>query len=124
MPEFEHCQDAECRLQGAKHAHPVQDTDLNVERWRGIGKLVEECGEVLQLLGKAIAFPHGAHPDGQGPIRSRLPAELADLKAAIDYFESANDLRQDTERQAVKRGKFEKWGLTGVHDLRAKAYGK
>lgn len=95
----------------------------NAERWRGIGKLTEECGEVLQLLGRAVAFPTGDHPDGKGSMRERLPLELADLKAAIEYFERANDLRIDTLRQDEKIAKFEKWGLTGVHDLRAKAYG-
>jgi hypothetical protein len=88
------------------------------ERWRGIGKLTEECGEVLQLLGKAIAFPSGDHPDGLGSMRERLPLELADLKAAIEYFERSNKLRVDTFRQAEKVTLFEKWGLTGVHDLR------
>lgn len=89
-----------------------------MERWRGIGKLVEECGEVLQLLGKAVAFPTGDHPDGKGSVRERLPGELADLKAAIEYFERVNNLRIDTIRQAAKVAKFERWGLTGVHDLR------
>jgi hypothetical protein len=88
------------------------------ENWRGIGKLVEECGEVLQLLGKAIAFPTGEHPDGNGSIRERLPFELADLKAAIEYLERSNNLRIDTIRQSRKVSLFEKWGLTGVHDLR------
>lgn len=88
------------------------------EKWRGIGKLAEECGEVLQLLGKAIAFPTGDHPDGKGSIRERLPFELADLKAAIAYFEYVNNLRVDTIREKEKFDKFIKWGLTGVHDLR------
>ena len=92
----------------------------NIERWRGIGKLTEECGEVLQLLGKAIAFPSGDHPDGKGSIRERLPVELADLKAAIEYFERVNRLRIDTLRQAEKVERFTEWGLTGVHDLRAR----
>lgn len=37
-----------------------------MEHWKGIGKLIEECGEVLQVAGKAIAFPRGPHPDGAG----------------------------------------------------------
>ena len=94
------------------------------EKWRGIGKLTEECGEVLQLLGKAVAFPSGDHPDGKGSIRDRLPAELADLKAAIEYFERVNRLRIDTIRQAEKVEKFTEWGLTGVHDLRTRSEGE
>lgn len=95
-----------------------RSADGQEERWRGIGKLTEECGEVLQLLGKAIAFPTGDHPDGLGAVRERLPLELADLKAAIAYFELSNRLRIDTIRQNQKHALFEKWGLTGVHDLR------
>ena len=48
-----------------------------MEYYRGIAKLVEECGEVLQLLGKAMAFPDGEHPDKKGPLNERLPIELA-----------------------------------------------
>lgn len=88
------------------------------ERWRGIGKLVEECGEVLQLLGKTIAFPTGDHPDGKGTLRERLPEELSDLKAAIEYFEDQNELRVNVARTARKLALFQEWGLTGVHDLR------
>lgn len=73
---------------------------------------------MLQLLGKAIVFPTGAHPDGLGSIRERLPFELTDLKAAIEYFERVNKLRVDTIRQAEKSYQFEQWGLSGVRDLR------
>lgn len=90
----------------------------NAERWRGIGMLVEEGGEVLQLLGKAVAFPTGDHPDGKGTMRERLPFKLADLKATIEYFEYVNNLRVDTIRQGEKMDQFRVWGLTGVHDLR------
>lgn len=92
------------------------------QHWCGIGKLTEECGEVLQLLGKALAFPVGVHPDGMGTVRDRLPLELADLKAAIAYFERANDLPDLYARRAEKIGKFQKWGLPGVHDMQAKSY--
>lgn len=94
------------------------------QHWRGIGKLVEECGEVLQLLGKAMAFPATLHPDGAGDLRDRIPKEIADLKAAIEYFEQENDLSNLGNRQHEKITKFRKWGLPGVVDLQAKSYGK
>lgn len=88
----------------------------HLEHWKGIGKLVEECGEVLQICGKAVAFPVGPHPDGQGPIATRLVEELADLKAAIQYFEHVNDMPVGlmSLRQREKFEKFTKWGLTGI----------
>ncbi len=89
-----------------------------VEYWRGLDKLTEECGELLQLLGKAGAFPTGDHPDGKGPMGPRLLEELADVKAAIRIFEELNpELSVDTEHDARfldKLAKFRAWGLRGV----------
>lgn len=97
---------------------------MTVEHWRGIGKLIEECGEVQQLLGKAIPFPVQDHPDGKGPLKPRLREELTDLWAAMQYFMESNDLTFDRERFARKVELFRKWGLTGVVELNAKAYSK
>jgi len=87
-----------------------------MEHWRGIGKVIEECGEVLQLLGKAIPFPTGDHPDGQGEVRSRLEAEIADLYAAMDYFIETNHLDPEVidGRYVQKLEQFRAWGLTGI----------
>lgn len=89
------------------------------EHWKGIGKLTEEAGEVLQLLGKAIAFPVGEHPDGHGPLKVRLEDELGDLLASILYFAAANglDLPKIERRNEVKLSKFIEWGLSGVHEI-------
>ncbi len=84
--------------------------------FKGIGKLIEEMGEVQQLLGKAIAFPTRDHPDGKGNIHGRLPDELADLRAAITYFEEENSIYVDTKRYMDKLVQFQKWGLSGVVD--------
>lgn len=94
------------------------------QHWKGIAKLIEELGEVQQLLGKAIAFPVEAHPDGLGTIRARLPLELADLKAAIKYFEDVNQLGADFMRMQEKLTKFHKWGLIGVLDMNQLSYNK
>ncbi len=49
------------------------------------GLLVEECGEILQLIGKAIRFGIDTPgPDGTS-ARQRLNAECGDVLAAIDY---------------------------------------
>lgn len=56
----------------------------------GLAKLVEECGEVLQIAGKMIQYPelqmdlYTTHPDGSH-LRTKLERELADLEASIDY---------------------------------------
>ena len=84
--------------------------------WRGIGTLAEECGEVLQMIGKAVAFPSGNHPDGHGPVQSRFVEELGDLQAAIDYFCQTNGLPDDQiqVRRQRKLQQFNQWGLTGI----------
>ncbi len=102
-------------LEAMKAAPSIPDK----EHWRGIGKLIEEAGEVLQLIGKVIPFPDGPHPDGKGALRDRLPVELADLKAAIHYFETENHLTIMEDRAADKVRQFTHWGLTGIMDLRA-----
>lgn len=100
----------------------------------GIGKLTEETGElseamgaypviqltgrIQQLLGKAIAFPVGNHPDGEGPIKRRLMDEIADTRAALSYFSLKNfneeEIAYMEKRGQDKLNKFAKWGLTGV----------
>lgn len=67
-------------------------TVVSTEYWRGIGKVVEEAGEVLQIAGKAMAFPTDPHPDGKGPLRDRFIMELGDLLASLDYLSEMNDL--------------------------------
>ena len=88
------------------------------EHWKGIGKLVEECGEVLQLCGKAIPFPTGNHPDGLGSIDTRIELELGDLLAAIAYVIDENGLDGEMihTRKAHKLYKFKEWGLTGIQE--------
>lgn len=67
-------------------------TAVSTVFWRGIGKVVEEAGEVLQIAGKAMAFPTDPHPDGKGPLRDRFIMELGDLLASLDYLSEMNEL--------------------------------
>jgi hypothetical protein len=58
---------------------------IGADEWPGISKLVEECGEVLQLAGKLIANEGKAkHWDGQD-LKFRLTEELGQLLAAITF---------------------------------------
>jgi hypothetical protein len=87
------------------------------EKWRGIHKLIEEAGEVLQLCGKIGAFPDEAHPSGED-IRAKMVEELGDLRAAIDYFMVENFSHTERghiyDRRYHKFHKFADWVLTGI----------
>lgn len=65
----------------------------DAERY-ALGLMVEEMGEVLQLVGKALRFGL----DGRGPsgppyhganAREMLPAEIADVFAALEFAKLA-----------------------------------
>jgi len=49
----------------------------------GIAKLIEECGELQQVLGKFLTYGMGEHPDGKGPLDKRIEDEMADVLAAM-----------------------------------------
>lgn len=70
----------------------------------GAGKITEECGELLQLIGKYLAYPDGNHPDRKGHLFFRLEDEIGDVYAAIEYF--ASEINLDLER--IKTRKKEK----------------
>lgn len=77
----------------------------------GVAKLIEECGELQQILGKKLAYWHtNEHPDGAGPIDARIEEEMADVCAAIIFVAhlGLNQLRIDN-RITVKLDLFETW---------------
>lgn len=86
------------------------------EHYKGIFKLIEECGEVLQIAGKLGPFPHERHPDGGEDLRERLQKELADLQAAILYVQMENKLNPMKGRRELKLANFNQWGMTGIED--------
>lgn len=49
----------------------------------GIAKLIEECGELQQVLGKFLTYGMGEHPDGKGLLKDRIEDEMADVLAAL-----------------------------------------
>lgn len=77
----------------------------------GLVKLVEECGEVVQVAAKKIAYPAEPHPDGGGELNARLEDELADLLAAIEFVSVKLGLDAERMRTRVERkfAMFEKW---------------
>jgi NTP pyrophosphatase (non-canonical NTP hydrolase) len=79
--------------------------------WPGISKLVEECGEVLQIAGKLIATRgEAAHWDG-GNLVERLEEEMADVMAAICFVVDHNNLDRSLiqERCEAKYQQFREW---------------
>lgn len=52
----------------------------------GLAKLIEECGELIQVAGKKLAyFNTDDHPDGSGSLSRRLEDEIADVRAACQF---------------------------------------
>ena len=87
------------------------DFSIGGDLWNGISKLIEECGEVVQVAGKLIGsrgVPE--HWDGTD-LRERRSEELADLKAAIAFVILRNELSAyDIDRRAARKlAKFFAW---------------
>ena len=85
-------------------------------KWRGIAKLIEESGEVNQLLGKLMAYPEGTCPTGTNLVEE-LEKELGDLIAAtINFIELNNQLSESTieARADHKLEIFKQWEMAGI----------
>lgn len=80
----------------------------------GLAKLIEECGELMQVAGKKLAYFHtDEHPDGQGSLKARLGEEIADVMAACDLVR-AHLLDTETNRnidirRESKFARFQMW---------------
>jgi len=83
---------------------------IGSDTWPGAAKLMEEAGELVQVLGKLAAFPDCDHPDGSD-LRERLTEEAGDVLAALDYFILANTLSriEIDDRRLAKADVFRKW---------------
>ena len=87
------------------------DFSIGSTRWAGISKLIEECGEVIQVCGKLIATGGAVeHWDGTN-LKERLEDELGDLMAAVSFVTSrcSLDHRRIAARQMEKLALFRKW---------------
>ena len=80
--------------------------------WPGLSKLSEECGELIQVIGKIAAYPDSPHPDGSD-LRQRLMEEMADVAAAIEFVQITNweafNPTAFTDRRRLKLGRFLRW---------------
>lgn len=104
---------------------------IGASQWPGLAKLMEECGEVIQVLSKLLVAPDMDHtwvqPDGttrgSGDLGDRLTEELGDLDAALRFFLENNDERLDgwaiADRSQFKYETFTRWHAEGHLDATA-----
>lgn len=87
------------------------DFSIGSKIWPGTSKLLEEMGELQQVLGKLIAVAGDtAHWDGD--LRPRLIEELGDVSAAIGFFMEQNFVGDEAaiaSRIVAKLLLFRKW---------------
>ena len=78
---------------------------------RGLVKLIEECGELIQDAAKLMAYPSGTHPDGEKDLYLRLEDEIADVMAACGLVVNKLVLDRNTieARSKAKMELFSKW---------------
>lgn len=81
---------------------------------KGLAKLIEECGELLQVAGKKLAYYHvDEHPDGKGQLTPRIAEEVADVMAACDFVRAhmfGTELnRMIDARRDAKFTRFQQW---------------
>ena len=78
---------------------------------KGLTKLSEECGELVQAACKKIAYMDRKHPDGKGNMNARIEEEMADVRAACDFVEAKLGLNKKAiqKRRKMKLKRFNKW---------------
>ena len=71
---------------------------------KGLAKLIEECGELVAVAGKRLAYyTTDDHPDGGPSLVTRLEDEIADVCAAIALVISMNDLSEERIQSRAER---------------------
>jgi hypothetical protein len=88
------------------------DFSIGSAVWPGVSKVIEEMGELQQVLGKLIAVA-GDTKHWDGDLRQRLIDEVADLSAALVFFNTENftpdEVRRVTEGAEGKLALFRQW---------------
>lgn len=84
---------------------------LGADRWPGLTKLLEEQGEVLQVIGKLMATGGGVEHWGGERLDRRLEEELGDAWAALQFVVALTEVeagRVEARRDA-KLSQFLRW---------------
>lgn len=98
---------------------------IGTDTWPGVAKVQEECGEMVGVLAKLMAFPDGDHPDGAGPLVQRIEDEVADVHAATAFLMRENpalDQQRIRIRAARKLALFTSWHRGGAQPAPTCAY--
>jgi hypothetical protein len=103
-----------CKEHGPAPGEPghVGDYAIGSKVWPGTSKLIEEMGELQQVLGKLIAIA-GATDHWSGDLRKMLVEELGDVSAAVRFFATQNltteELAAVLARSEKKLARFREW---------------
>lgn len=79
---------------------------------RGLVKLVEECGELIQVAAKKMTrMDSDEHWDGAGLLSTRLEDEMGDVMAAIQVVAESFGLDKERmmKRWEAKEKLFREW---------------
>lgn len=64
--------------------------------FNGLSKLMEECGELVQICAKKQAYMDtDVHPDGKGSMKTRLEEEIGDVIASCRFVSEKFDLNEE-----------------------------
>jgi hypothetical protein len=93
------------------------DYSIGSDKWPGTSKLLEEMGELAQVLGKIIGNDGKiVHWDGTN-LRVRLIQEMADVTAALEFFRASNLSPTEWgvlfDRYQTKLALFKEWQKKG-----------
>ncbi len=70
----------------------------------GLAKLIEECGELIQIAAKKQAFFYtDIHPDGAGSMKVRMEEEIADVFAACVFVTETFQLDDVKIEERIKK---------------------
>lgn len=85
---------------------------IGSDRWPGTSRVLEESGELTQVLGKLMATG-GDADHWSGDLRKKLVEEIGDLSAALAFFRERNltvNEQDDVDVQmGLKLRLFRKW---------------
>ncbi len=83
---------------------------IGADRWPGLSKLVEECGEVQQVIGKLMGTGGSTKHWNVLDLRTKLIEEIGDVVAACLFVAKANGFEEEVIAQMeYKYDRFMKW---------------
>lgn len=102
-------------LRGEPTPEPNDDAgpfSIGSDVWPGLAKLAEECGEVIQIIGKLIATGGKFHHWSELNLYEELEKELADVQAACVFVVQENPILDSGQiglRIVHKLAVFREW---------------